>query len=107
MRVPSNNFSVRVESSNGAAHLRLSGPFDSAAIPALDHLIGEVRRLYVVLDLSEITFMDSVAWLAIMAYEHRAQDWGRDFRLVNTPAHVRRIFELTSTEYLLAEGAGP
>ena len=92
--------------SNGAAHLSLSGPFDSAAIPALDDLIGETRSRDVVLDLSGITFMDSVAWLAVMAYEHRAADGGKAFRLVNTPVHIRRIFELTSTDYLLADAGG-
>jgi hypothetical protein len=28
------------------------------------------------------------------------------FRLVRVPAAIRRIFELTATEYLLSEGVG-
>ena len=39
MLVPSEAFSVRVESSNGAAHLRLLGR--RAAISSLDDLIGD------------------------------------------------------------------
>jgi anti-anti-sigma factor len=88
---------------NGAAHLRLSGRFDIVAIPTLDDAIGEIRRRDVVLDLEAVTFMDSAAWLAVMAYEHRVHDWGMKFRLVRAPAHIRRIFELTATEYLLTE----
>jgi hypothetical protein len=62
--VPSEAFSVRVESSNGATHLRLSGRFDLAAISSLDDLIGETQRLDVVMDLGDVTFMDGAAWLA-------------------------------------------
>jgi len=107
MRVPSEAFSVRVESSNGAAHLRLSGRFDVSAISSLDDLIGETQRLDVVMDLRDVTFMDSAAWLAVMDFEHRAHDWGKELRLVNTPAPVRRIFELTATDHLIADTDRP
>ena len=106
MLVPSEVFSVRVESSNGAAHLRLSGRFDLAAVSSLDDLIGETRRLDVVMDLGDVTFMDGAAWLAVMDFEHRAHDWGKEVRLVNAPSHVRRIFELTATGYLLSDTDG-
>jgi anti-anti-sigma factor len=105
--VPSEAFSVRVESSNGAVHLRLSGRFDLAAVSSLDDLIGETQRLDVVMDLGDITFMDGAAWLAVMDFEHRAHDWGKEVRLINTPSHVRRIFELTATEYLLSDTDRP
>jgi hypothetical protein len=55
---------------------------------------------------SAVTFMDSAAWLAIMAYEHRVHDWGMKFRLVHVPANIRRIFEVTGTEYLFSEAVG-
>jgi len=103
MLVPTEAFSVRVESSNGAAHLRLCGRFDLAAVSSLDDLIGETQRLDVVMDLRDVTFMDSAAWLAVMDFEHRAHDWGKELRLVNTPAPVRRIFELTATDHLIAD----
>jgi anti-anti-sigma factor len=103
LREASDAFSVDLERMNGAAHLRLSGRFDVSAIPALDDAIGPIRRRDVVLDLGGVTFMDSAAWLAVMAYEHRVHDWGMKFRLVHTPPHIRRIFELTATEYLLTE----
>ncbi len=106
MRVPSDTFSVRVESLNGVARLLLSGRFDVAAIPALDDLIGQTQRRDVVMDLRRITSMDSAAWLAVMDLERRARDWGKGLRLVNTPEPIRRIFELTATEYLLSETVG-
>ncbi|MGH2635361.1 MAG: STAS domain-containing protein [Actinomycetota bacterium] len=103
MRVPSELFSVRAGDSNGCAHLRLTGRFDSAAIPALDLAIGDVHGRDVTLDLRGITFMDGAAWLAVMACEHRVQDWGNSFRLENAHGRIRKIFELTETEYLLSE----
>jgi anti-anti-sigma regulatory factor len=51
--------------------------------------------------------MDGAAWLAVMDFEHRAHDWGKELRLVNPPAHVRRIFELTSSDYLIADTDRP
>ena len=107
MLVPSEAFSVRVESSNGAVHLCLSGRFDVAAVRALDELIGVTQRLDVVMDLGDVTFMDGAAWLAVMDFEHRAHDWGKEVQLINTPSHVRRIFELTATEYLLSDTDRP
>ena len=65
-----------------------------------------ICRRDVILDLQAVTFMDSAAWLTIMAYEHRVHDWGMKFRLVHVPAAIRRIFELTATEYLLSEPVG-
>lgn len=42
-----------------------------------------------------------------MDFEHRAHDWGKELRLVNTPAPVRRIFELTASDHLIADTDGP
>ncbi len=103
MRVPSEFFSVQVQHAEGAARLRLAGRFDSAALPALDDTISDTRRRDVVMDLDGLTFMDGAAWLSVMAWEHRVHDWGGDFRLVNVPGRIRKIFEVTETEYLLAE----
>jgi anti-anti-sigma factor len=103
MQVPPEAFSVRVEPCNGAAHLRLSGRFDVVAVRAFDDLIGVTQKLDVVMDLRDVTFMDGAAWLAVMDFEHRAHDWGKEVRLIETPSHVRRIFELTATEYLLSD----
>ncbi len=107
MRVPSDGFSLRVEDSNGSGlHLHLSGRFDALALPALADAIGTARGRDVVLDLQELTFMDWPAWLAVMHCEHLVQDWGRNLRLVNVDGRIRKVFERTETEYLLAQAAG-
>jgi hypothetical protein len=75
MLVPSEAFSVRVESSNGAAHLRLSGRFDLVAVSSLgiDRPDAAARRRHG----PATSFMDGAAWLAVMDFEHRAHDWGK------------------------------
>ena len=107
MRVPSDTFTVRVKRSTGMARLRLTGRFDAAAVETLDAVIGVVRDRDVTMDLEGITFMDGAGWLGVMAYERRVRDWGKDVRLENAPEHIRRIFELTATDRLLAEVVGP
>ena len=106
MRVPSDLFTVQVEHSPGTARLRLTGRFDAAAVETLDALIGVVRHRDVVMDLKGITVMDSAGWLGVLAYERRVHDWEKEFRLENVPGNIRRIFELTATEHLLAEAVG-
>lgn len=99
-------FSVRVDDSNGATHLRLSGRFDASALPALEDAIDAVPHRDVVLDLAALTFMDGAAWIAVTRLENRVRDWGNDLRLVNARGRIRTIFELTGTEHLLSEAVG-
>jgi anti-anti-sigma factor len=97
------HFSVRAGTSNGAAHLFLSGRLDASALPALDEAIWQVRHHDLVLDLNALTFMDGAAWIAVTRLENRVQDWGKTLQLVNARGRIRTIFELTGTEHLLSE----
>ncbi len=99
-------FWVRVENTDEASHLRLTGRFDSAALPHLDALITDAQDRDVVLDLDGLSFMDGSAWLAVMSYEQRVREWGGDFRLVNAIGAIRKIFESTETENLLSGSGG-
>jgi anti-anti-sigma factor len=106
MRVPPDTFTVHVQRAVGTAHLRLTGRFDAVAIDKLDALIGVVQDRDVTLDLEGVTSMDGDGWLGMLTYERRVHGWGKDVRLENAPDHVRRIFELTATDRLLAEVVG-
>ena len=106
MRARPELFWVRVENTDFVTHLRLTGRFDSAAIPYLDDKIADARGRDVVLDLSGLTYMDGAAWIAVMSYEHRVRDTGNDYWLENAFGSIRKIFESTETEYLLSEAAG-
>lgn len=102
----SDTFSVELEGLIGATRLRLAGRFDIATAHVLDDAIAVIHRRDVVLDLEAVTFIDGAAWLTIMAYEHRVHSWGKKLRLVRVPTAIRRIFDLTGTEYLLSEAVG-
>ncbi len=106
MRVPRHIFTVHVKRTVGTARLRLTGPFDAAAVATLDAMIGIVQDRDVTMDLEGVTSMDDAGWLGLLTYERRVQGWGKDVRLENAPDHVRRIFELTATDRLLAEAVG-
>lgn len=104
MRVPHGRpFSIRVGERSEAAHLRLSGRFDAAAIPTLDAVADRVGDRDVLMDLGGVTFMDGAAWLAVMALEHRVRDRGAALRVLDVRGPIRKIFERTETEYLLTE----
>lgn len=106
MSPPSELFWVRVENSESVTHLRLTGRFDSWAIPHLNDKVTEALGRHVVLDLGGLTFMDGSAWLAVMSYDHRVRDRGKDFGLTNAFGNIRKIFQSTDTEYLLARAVG-
>jgi anti-anti-sigma factor len=103
MRVPSGPLHVRVEDADSVVRLRLTGRFDGSSRARLDRAIGKAEQRDVVLDLGRVSFMDSAAWLAIMGWEQRVRDWGKDLSLVNVQGRTRMIFELTQTEHLLSE----
>jgi anti-anti-sigma factor len=70
-------------------------PFESDGVSAI------------VLDLRELTFIDSVALRSLVRARERAQTNGQQLILVGARPTARRLFELTSTEYMLDDqGAG-
>jgi anti-anti-sigma factor len=103
MRVPSEPLRLRVEDAGSVVRLRLTGRFEGSSRARLDRAIGKAEQRDVVLDLGRVSFMDSAAWLAILGWEQRVRDWGKDLSLVNVPGRIRTIFELTQTEHLLSE----
>ena len=105
MRVPTttHDLSIDVRQRSDGTHLCLMGRFDVRTRPALDDAIDQADRHDIVMDLAELTFMDGAGWLALMALEHRVHDWGGQLSVVNVPWRIRKIFEATDTEYLLAE----
>jgi anti-anti-sigma factor len=98
----SDRFLVRVEHADDVAHLHLAGRFDAEAVSRLDDAIALAHPRDVVLGLGGLSYIDGAAWLAVMSYEHRIRQWGRSLRLVNVFGEIRRIFEATQTEHLLA-----
>ncbi len=74
------------------------GELDLAAAPIVD---GRLRELAddgspaLVVDLREVTFMDSSGLRLILAWDARAHGDGVEFALIRGSDSVQRVFELT------------
>ena len=95
---------VRVESNNGVARIALSGELDMASAPILQEQLtrseqDDVKEIMV--DLRDLSFLDSTGLHAFVRAKERAEANGRRFILVGTRASSRRMFELTQTQFLL------
>ncbi len=66
---------------------------------ALDEVAGAERR--VVLDLRDVSFMDSTGLAVILRYHQRAKDGRYDLVVVRGPEPVDRVFKVTGTDELL------
>lgn len=96
----------RSESRNGVTSIVLSGELDASTVSILrDHLAlaeGDGGRS-LVLDLRELTFVDSTGLHAFLTAREGARLNGHRFILIGVGPPVRRLLELTRTEFLLDE----
>lgn len=97
-------FTAQVNSRNGVASIALRGELDLAAVPDLERHLAPFESdgvSAIMLDLRELTFMDSVALHSLVRARERALMNGKRLILVGARPSARRLFELTCTEYLL------
>jgi len=81
------------------AVIGLAGELDVAGAALLEHELDRVRADHapaaVVLDLSELAFMDSTGLRLVVMADARAREEGRRFALVRGSDDVHRVFEIT------------
>ncbi len=86
-------------SQRGDEHLmRLFGDFDITGFKQVDEELGRIQsdgQPTVVLDLRELTFIDSSGIRAILRADARARGLGKRLRLVAGPERVQRVFQIT------------
>lgn len=88
---------IRVVTVRGALDYDVKGVF-SDALFSPDSTTAPLR---IVVDLSSVTFMDSVGLSVLIAAHHTAayeQGW---LRIASAPPHVRRLLELTGVDRLI------
>jgi anti-sigma B factor antagonist len=91
-------FSVEREARGTAVRLLLAGDLDLATAGEADLAIltaEESRPPLLILDLSELDFMDSTGLRVIISAASRARDEARRLVLVKGPEAVQRVFEIT------------
>ncbi len=97
-------FTVRVVSGIVETTIALSGELDMATVPTLEeHLVRAESdgAAAIMIDLRELTFMDSTGLHAFLGARNRADTTGRPLLLIGAQAPVRRLFKLTGQDGLL------
>lgn len=102
--VPS--FELDVESGDAQVTFIPRGELDLATAPELEErVLGAVREAErtVVLDLRELTFMDSTGVRTIISAHHTAEETGADLRVVRPPrgSSVARVIEISGIDEAL------
>jgi anti-sigma B factor antagonist len=82
----------------GKAGIKLAGEVDLATVPQLKDALANIwTESEVLLDLSDLTFMDSSGVSAILAFA-KSRNGDGPLVMVNPPAEIERLFELTCLE---------
>jgi stage II sporulation protein AA (anti-sigma F factor antagonist) len=91
-------FDVTIEERGGAVHALLRGELDISTAPRLDEALARTEaegpRLLVI-DLSELTFMDSTGLRLLIGADSRAREEGRRLVLIQGNEMVQRVLRLT------------
>jgi anti-sigma B factor antagonist len=91
------DFSIRTASEGDAFVVAPTGEIDLATAP---ELAGSLEAAppgvrHVVVDLTDVSFIDSSGINVLLTAERRLAEGGAGFRVVAPPGPVRRVFELT------------
>jgi anti-anti-sigma factor len=107
---PQPPFGTRVEEHDGVAVLALSGELDMATAQILRDNLAPFEGngvSTIVLDLRDLTFIDSSGLLAFLEARKRAMSNGHRLIVSGASPAAQRLFELTGTQFLLDEQVIP
>jgi anti-sigma B factor antagonist len=102
--VPDQGLSVATDEREGVYRIALRGELDVSTVPRFNSALSDARvrschRL--VVDLSELTFMDSTGLSGVLVAEMHARTRGQRFAVVRGPRHVQELFRLTGVDHFL------
>ena len=86
---------------DGMVRLALDGEFDLSNAAQVEDVLKEIERErppLVVLDLRELTFMDSTGLRVMVSADARARDDSRRLAIVQGPEPVHRVFRITGLD---------
>jgi anti-sigma B factor antagonist len=99
-----NDFALRTDERDTGCHVLLAGELDIAVAGELEvelRQIEERRPPLIVLDLRDLTFIDSSGLKAIVKADARARDGQRAFALVRGSEDIDRVFRTTGLDRYL------
>ena len=108
MTMPS--FDLRVVRSDGRMHIAPCGELDIATSPQLEQAVSEATTEAVpelVLDLRELTFMDSTGLRTLAQASTRAQQAGTTLSIWRGPRQIERVLEISGLGALLPLADAP
>lgn len=90
-------FAYTVDRRDSHVTLHLTGELDLAAAPGLESALDAVLADSedVVLDIAEVTFLDSSGLRVLVAAQNQSSEAGKTLTLLNPSAAVSRILEIT------------
>ena len=86
---------------DGVVQLVLSGEFDLSSAAQIEDVLKELeerRPDVLVLDLRELSFMDSTGLRVMVSADARARDDSRRLAIVQGPEAVHRVFRITGLD---------
>lgn len=93
------DFTYDIERQDGCLRVAVAGDFDMTGVlrlePELGQLLDSNALDRVVLDLSELNFIDSTALGVVIDIDRRAKAGEFAFEVIPGPRHVQRVFEVT------------
>jgi anti-sigma B factor antagonist len=102
--VADQGLSVTTDERDGMYRIALRGELDVSTVPRFNSALADsrVRNCHrLVVDLSELTFMDSTGLSAVLVAEMHARTRGQRFAVVRGPRHVQELFRLTGVDHFL------
>jgi anti-anti-sigma factor len=99
------DFAIAVRPDRDLVTVEPAGDLDLATAERVAAAVSDLRAVgfeHVVIDLRKVAFMDSTGLEMLLALRECAERDGHALTLVDPPASVGRIFELTGTRELFA-----
>ena len=96
-----NRLTYESHSTDGMIRLALSGEFDLSNAAQVEDALKELEQArppLLVLDLRELTFMDSTGLRVMVSADSRARDDSRRLAVVQGPESVHRVFRITGLD---------
>ena len=95
------NLSIRFEQEAGTSTIRLAGELDAQTAERFTAAIEEAERsqaVVIVVDLTEVQFIDSTGLVTLLMASRRSDRQGRGLRVRAGSGEVRHLLELTAID---------
>lgn len=93
--MPGTDFDVRVDETDEVATLRMSGDVNRGAQEGLEQAYSGTNAGSVVLDFSDVDYINSTGIAVIVGLLAKARAAGKNMRAFGLTDHYRQIFQIT------------